>query len=179
MRIVLLAAIAVGLATAGVARAEVVDVQPGGFEVRHSVEIAAPPAKVWAALGQVGAWWNSSHSWSGDAKNLSIDLKPGGCWCEALPKTGGGAWHMTVVFVDPGKTVRMAGALGPLSLSGADGHMIWMLAEKAPGATTLTWTYDVGGYYKGGLDKLAGPVDGVLGEQAARLKKYVETGKPD
>ncbi|HZZ34672.1 MAG TPA: SRPBCC family protein [Caulobacteraceae bacterium] len=171
-------AVAAALSFAGAARGEVVDAQPNGFEVRRSVEIAAPAAKVWAALGQPAAWWDSGHSWSGDAKNLSIDLKPGGCWCEALPKTGGGALHMTVIFVDPGKTLRLAGALGPLSMSGADGHMVWSLAEKGP-TTTLTWTYDVGGYFKGGLDKRAGPVDGVLGAQVARLKAYVETGKPE
>ena len=84
---------------------------------------------------------------------------------------------MQVIFVDPGKTVRLSGALGPLSLSGADGHMAFALAEK-DGKTTLTWTYDVGGYVKGGIGKLAGPVDSVLGEQARRLKAYVETGKP-
>jgi hypothetical protein len=37
----------------------------------------------------------------------------------------------------------------------------------------------VGGYAKGGLENLAGPVDGVLGEQVRRLAKYVETGKPE
>ncbi|MDB5498278.1 MAG: ATPase, partial [Phenylobacterium sp.] len=46
--------------------------------------------------------------------------------------------------------------------------------------TELTMTYDVGGYAKGGLaETLAGPVDMVLGEQVARLKKYLETGRPD
>jgi hypothetical protein len=29
------------------------------------------------------------------------------------------------------------------------------------------------------MARWAGPVDEVLGEQVARLKRYVETGKPD
>jgi hypothetical protein len=61
--------------------------------------------------------------------------------------------------------------------SGAAGHLIWQLTDK-DGHTSLTQTYDVGGYYPGGLDKLAPAVDGVLGEQLERLKHYVETGKP-
>lgn len=170
--------IAAALAVAGAARAEIVDSQPSGFEVRHVVTFDAPAAKVWKALIEPGQWWNSDHSWSGDAHNLTLDLKPGGCWCEAIPKSGGQASHMTVIFVDPGRTVRFEGALGPLSMTGAMGHMSWALAEK-DGHATLTWTYDVGGYVKGGVDKLAGPVDEVLGEQAGRLKRFVDTGRPE
>ena len=169
-------ALGIGLMAAAGARAEVVEAQPAGFQVKESVEIAAPADRVWAALGQVGGWWNSKHSWSGDAKNLTLELKPGGCFCEAL-KNGGGARHLTVVLVSTGKTVILEGTLGPLVFSGADGHLIWSLAEK-DGHTTLTQTYDVGGYFPGGLDKIAPAVDGVLTDQIGRLKAYVETGKP-
>jgi hypothetical protein len=79
--------------------------------------------------------------------------------------------------VAPGKSAILDGALGPLMFSGAAGHLVWSLEEKA-GHTTLTQTYYVGGYYPGGLDKLAPAVDEVLGEQVGRLKSYVETGKP-
>jgi hypothetical protein len=41
-------------------------------------------------------------------------------------------------------------------------------------------TYDVGGYAKGGLaETYAAPVDEVLGQQLARLKKAVETGRAE
>jgi len=171
-----LAAIAAGMAVAGAARAEVVDANPAGFQVKETAEIAAPAAKVWAALGDFGGWWNGKHSWSGDAKNFSLELKPGGCLCEALPN-GGGAHHLTVIFVAPGKTAILDGTLGPLMFSGAAGHLVWSLDEK-DGHTTLTQSYYVGGYFPGGLDKLAPAVDGVLTEQLGRLKSYVETGKP-
>jgi uncharacterized protein YndB with AHSA1/START domain len=174
MRVVLVVSAAV-LALAGVARADVVDSGPNGFQVKQTAEIAAPAAKVWAALGQVGRWWDSQHSWSQDAKNLTLDLRPGGCWCEALP--GGGVEHMRVIFALPDKTAVLDGTLGPLVFSGAVGHLAWRLAET-DGHTTLTQTYFVGGYYPGGLDKLAPAVDGVMTEQIGRLKRYVETGKP-
>jgi uncharacterized protein YndB with AHSA1/START domain len=170
-------ACALGFALAGAAPAAVLDSGPGGFEVGSGVDIAAPPAKVWEALTHVGAWWDSRHSFSGDAKNLSLDLKPGGCFCETLAD-GGGARHMTVVMFQPGKGLVLEGALGPLQTTGAMGHMAWIL-HPSEGKTRLTVKYDVGGYVGGGADKWAKPVDTVLTAQLDRLKHYVETGKPD
>ncbi|HEY5070651.1 MAG TPA: SRPBCC family protein [Caulobacteraceae bacterium] len=176
MRAAPLAAAAIALALGGAARCEVVDSQPGGFTVRHTLDIAAPPSRVWEALGHIGAWWNPEHTFSGDAKNLSIELKAGGCWCESFPG-GGVVGHMIVVYVQPGRTLRAFGALGPLQALGAAGAMTWSLQPQA-GHTLLTWTYDVGGHAPGGLGALAAPVDTVLGEQAGRLKSYVEGGRP-
>jgi len=169
------ASLAVGLALAGAARAEVVDATAGGFDVRETVEIGASAQKVWRALGHYGDWWSSKHTWSGDAKNVTLDLDPGGCLCEALPH-GGSVQHMTVIFLAPEKRAILSGTLGPLMFSGASGHLIWTLAEK-DGRTTLTQEYIVGGYIKGGLGALAPDVDAVLGEEVRRLKAYVETGK--
>ena len=176
MRPTQIAVLAAALALAGGARAEVVDAQSNGFEVRQAADIAAPAAKVWDALGHIGAWWNSQHTFSGDAKNLSLELKAGGCLCETL-EGGGGVGHMIVICVQPGHAARLSGALGPLQSLGLAGHLTWTLAEK-DGHTTLTQTYDVGGYVRGGAGQLAAPVDSVLGEQLARLKRYVETGAP-
>jgi hypothetical protein len=176
MRMSSLAGAAALLALAGAARADVVEATQNGFQVKETAEIAAPAAKVWTALGQFGAWWNPKHSWSGDARNFQLELKPGACLCEALPN-GGGAHHLSVVLVAPGKSAVLEGALGPLMYSGAEGRLVWTLAEK-DGRTTLTQAYCVGGYYPGGLDKLAPAVDGVLTEQLGRLKAYVEPGKP-
>ncbi|MDQ0465678.1 uncharacterized protein YndB with AHSA1/START domain [Caulobacter ginsengisoli] len=164
------------LLLAGPAAAEVVDSQPNGFEVRQSAAIKAPAAKVYADLVKIGAWWGSDHSWSGDARNITIDARPGGCWCETW--AGGGVLHMTVIDAQPGKQLRFAGALGPLSFSGLDGHMAWTLGEK-DGVTTVTWTYAVGGYVRGGLGQWPAGVDKVLTEQLERFKRFEETGKPD
>jgi hypothetical protein len=172
----LLAAVAATVLLAGAAQAEVTDKSAAGFEVTEKATIAAPAAKVYAALLTPGAWWNKNHSWSGDARNLSIDLATG-CFCEKLPK--GFVRHMTVVFADGATTLRLFGGLGPMQFTGASGHMAFAL-KPAGDKTELTLTYDVGGYAKGGLaDKWAAPVDGVLGEAVGRLKTYLETGKPD
>ena len=167
-------AVAVALVLATAAKAEVVDRSPAGFESRQEVAISARPAAVYAALFQIGRWWDSKHSWSGDARNLVMDPADG-CFCEKLKK--GQVRHMTIVYAD-GATLRLFGGLGPLQTTGATGHLSFAVQPAGP-ATRLVVTYDVGGYAKGGLAEVwADPVDGVIRAQVVRLKRYVETGAP-
>lgn len=168
----MITAAGLALLAVGAARAEVVDAQPNGFEVRHEVVVTAPAAAVWGVLVQPAKWWSSGHTWSGSAASLSLAAASGGCFCERLPN-GGSVLHMTTVHAAPGQKLVLSGALGPLQTSGATGALTVLLAEK-DGKTTVTVTYDVGGYLKGGLDKWAGPVDGVIGQQVAGLKAAVE-----
>ncbi|MDC7681880.1 ATPase [Asticcacaulis sp. BYS171W] len=166
--------VALGLVSTA-AHAEIVESTPNGFGVRHQLVIDGPAQTVYDALIKPGTWWNAQHTWSGDAKNMTIDAHPGGCFCEALPNNGG-IEHLRVVSVQPGKGLRMFGGLGPLQFTGASGFLNVSLTEK-DGKTTFTATYDVGGYAKGGLDKWSQPVDGVLAEQYGRLKAAVEGRK--
>ena len=159
----------------GLARADVVDVTPGGFTVRHEVTVNATPDKAYAAFVDVGSWWNMDHSYSKDPKSISIDARAGGCFCEKMPN-GGGVQHMSVVFALPGNTLRMTGGLGPLQSSGASGSLTLRFIG-AGSATRVEMTYAVGGYMQGGLDKVAAPVNAVLTEQLQRFKSYVDTGK--
>ena len=166
------------LGVAGGARAEVLDSQTGGFTVRESQVVNAPIRTVWDALVRPAAWWSSSHTFSHDARNLSLVAKPGGFWLETLPG-GGGVRHLVVVYVDPPSTLRLEGALGPLQAFGVAGHLTFALKDQG-GGTLITETYDVGGHAPGGLDKISAVVDHVLGEQLDRLKTLSETGKtPD
>ncbi|MBS0332094.1 MAG: ATPase [Proteobacteria bacterium] len=170
-----LLALAAVTAMAGVARAEVTDRSAAGFEVVEKATVAAPGGKAWDALMRPNRWWSSQHTFSGDAKNLYID--PAGCFCERLKK--GAARHMDIVYADGATTLRLAGGIGPLQSTGATGHLAFVLKPSGD-RTEITVSYDVGGYAKGGLAEVyAAPVDRVLGEQLARLKAYLETGKPE
>jgi len=172
-----LAALCCVFAWASSVRADVVDSSAGGFTVKTVVQISAPAATVYRAIiERVWAWWEPSHTFSGNASNLSIDATPGGCFCEKLPN-GGGVRHMTVVYVDPGKLLRLTGGLGPLGELAVTGTMTLKLTEAA-GKTAVEMTYRVGGYSPGGLDGVAKPVDGVLTTQLQRLKRFVETDAP-
>jgi uncharacterized protein YndB with AHSA1/START domain len=83
-----------------VAQGAVADIAANGFTIRIETHIAAAPDKVYAALIEPARWWASDHTFSGDAKNLHVDAKAGGCWCETLPG-GGSVLHLTVVNADP------------------------------------------------------------------------------
>ena len=171
-------ALLVGLLSASHSRAEVVDSSAAGLQVRNEAVVRAAPAAVYRALvDRIGDWWDPEHTFSGNARNLSLKAEPGGCFCERLPG-GGGARHLVVVYASPGKELRLAGALGPLQTGGVAGSMVWKLSQAEAG-TKVELSYSVGGYFPGGLARMAPPVDAVLGSQLARLKRYVETGSPE
>lgn len=155
------------------AGAEVKEASDAGFTVNQVQTIAASPDKVWAALVTPGRWWSSAHSWSGDAKNLSIDPRAGGCFCERW--AGGEAEHARVVQAVKGKLLRLSGALGPLQGEALTGTLSFTLAPEGAG-TKISVDYVVGGHARFGLRDVAPAVDGVLGEQVGRLAALLKGG---
>jgi hypothetical protein len=127
-------------------------------------------------LKDVGKWWNPAHTYSGDSRNLSIDRKVGGCFCEKLGH-GGGVEHARVILLIPDYQVRMSGAFGPLQSSALVGTLSFKLTPSGTG-TKIELTYNVGGYMHGAFTNIAEGVDEVLADQLHRLKLYVDTGKP-
>jgi hypothetical protein len=152
--------------------ADVASVANNGFEIREMAHTAASPDKVYAALLQPALWWSSDHTFSGNAANLVLEARAGGCWCERLPN-GGSVEHLRVVFVSPGKTLRLRGALGPFQGLAVDGVMSWTLKAAANG-TDISLTYAIGGYAKDGFDELSKAADQVLGQQIEHLKTSVD-----
>lgn len=179
MKLALITTAAVALLAAAPAHAEVKQTWAAGFRLENRAVIAAAPDKVWAALGQIGKWWNGAHSYSGDSANMTLVLTPGGCFCEALPKLGPGAGvkHGEVVMVMPGQTLRLDAPLGPLQGEGVSAALTFTLKATADGGTEVAETFNVGGARPEIVDYAAG-IDAVVGEQLGRLKAYVETGKP-
>ncbi len=156
----------------GAASAEVSQVNPSGFVSTHQLTMAAKPSIVYRALTkQVHRWWDASHSYSGEAKNFSLQAKAGGCFCETLGK-GGSVGHMRVVFAQPGKRLRLSGGLGPLQAMGVSGAMDFVLTPDGNG-TLLQYRYQVTGGSESKLDALAGPVDAVQLGQLQRLQQYL------
>lgn len=164
------------LALATVAQAKVTFQSATGFTVSHTADVTADPKAAYDAFVKIGNWWGSDHSFSGDAKNLTIETKRGGCWCEALPE-GGFVLHMEVTHAAPGKTLVFSGGLGPLHFMGVAGAMMVSFEKKDKG-TQVTLSYAVGGYDERDFKDLAKGVDGVLGEQFKRYANFASTGKP-
>lgn len=158
------------------ARADVVDAAANGFSIKISTDVNAAPTSVYRALLTIGSWWDPEHTYSGKGASLSLDARPGGCFCEQLP--GGGVQHMTVTFVDAPRSLHLSGGLGPLGAMAVNGSMVWTITDGAMGKSRIELTYNVGGYVPGGLNTLAPVVDGVLAAQVRRFKAFVETGRP-
>ena len=84
---------------------------------------------------------------------------------------------MRVIHAVPGSLLRMSGALGPLQGEALTGTLSIVLT-RAEGGTEIEWIYAVGGHASFSLEQVAPAVDGVMGEQLARLASLVETGAP-
>jgi hypothetical protein len=173
----ILMAMLAGTAVVPVASAEIVNASPNGFNLRHIVEAAGvPPTTVWAALSDIGKWWDPEHTYSGDSRNLSLDPVARGCFCEKLSLYAG-IEHAHVVYAQPAKMLRLVGALGPLQEFGVTGALTWQI-EAAGGGSRITVTYNVGGFADRPLADWAPVVDEVVGIQAKRLGRFVVTGNP-
>lgn len=159
------------------ASAKVVSATPQGFEIAESATVKASPAEVYRALVDIAAWWDGAHSYSGDAANIAIDARPGGCWCEKL-KDGGAIEHMRIVYAQPGAILRAQGGLGPLQAEGVLGSLTYTIKPAAGGGSEIAQSYVVGGYMRQGAEKLAPVVDMVMGQGFRRLVSKLETGSP-
>ena len=158
------------IAVAMSAQAGVVSQGPSGFAVKYEADVALAPAATYEAFVKIGSWWGSDHTFSGDAKNMSMDVQPGGAWRETLPN-GGFVEHMRVVEASPGVTLVLSGGLGPMHFMGITGTMtIGFIAKDA--GTHVTMDFAGGGYDPEGFAKLPGIVDAVLGEQFARFTEF-------
>lgn len=160
------------------AQAEVVERTEAGFRTKKTVEISASPDKAYAALGQIGSWWDGAHTYTGKASNMTLKLEAGACFCEALP--GGGVRHGVVALAWPEQhTLRLEAALGPLQDEGAAGALTFKAAPRTGGGSTVTVTYHVGGLRAASARTYPDLVDQVIATQAVRFGKFVDTGKPD
>ena len=177
-----LAAIALAAATiAAPAAAEVTRTSEIGFTSRNQVEVAAAPREIWTLVIEPGLWWSSGHTYSGDARNMTMDARPGGCFCETIPAASaapaGAIEHMRVIYAAPGSTLRMTGGLGPLQSEAVTG-VLTMTFEPVGESTKIVWEYTVGGYMRVPVETIAPLVDEVVGEQLRRLASLAETGSP-
>ena len=160
------------------ATAEVTQATDNGFVSRNEVVVEASPKEVWLALISPADWWRSEHSWSGEAKNLSLTPKAGGCFCETIPEVDepgrftleGSVEHMRVVQAYPETALRMVGNLGPLQSEPVTG-VLTIAISKAETGTRIVWEYNVGGPMRYEMPVISKAGDGVMGAQLAALAK--------
>jgi hypothetical protein len=165
----------VGVAAAP-ATGEVIKTHPTGFIVRHEAVVEANAKQTWLALINPDRWWRGEHTWTGDASNLLLTPRGGGCFCERVPEVDepgrftleGSVEHMRVLHAFPERALRMRGGLGPLQSEPANGVLTITLSQ-VNGGTRVVWEYNVAGYMRYEIPVIAHSIDGVIGGQVAAL----------
>lgn len=156
------------------ASAEVKSSSETGFNIIHIATVNAAPDDIWKRLIAPKDYWSKAHSWSGSSAGFYIDAQANGCFCELFQeadtngkiKTVGSVEHMRVIFAQPGKVLRMQGALGPLQSEAVLGTLtVAMEPVKGTTTTRVSFSYVVGGYMRYKVSEIAPAVDKVLGEQ--------------
>ena len=167
MRLVLRALIGVVLALPWLpANAEIVAASADHFHIRLQAESTTTPEPLWQKLTQPATWWNSAHTYSGDAQNLSLDPIAGGMWIETWPQ--GSVWHGTVLQAQPPTTLRLNAPFGPLQGLGI--NVVWTISfEPLEAGTRVHFDILANGTSASGLDTLAAPVEGVFAEALDQL----------
>lgn len=151
------------------ASAEVFEKHDDAFVLMFEAAVDRPPDAILGAIGQVGKWWESSHTYSGDAANLSLILQPGGCWCEKLAD-GSTFEHGRVVAVSD-SMVGLNAPFGPLKTMATRADFVLSWREEN-GVWTLRGLYVVQG---AGTGALADPVDGVMQIQFDNLVELIQS----
>lgn len=153
------------------ASAEVVERSADHFVLRYVTTLETTTDDLAVSLAEIGKWWNPAHTYSGDSRNLNLELDPGTCFCEAMPD-GSAFEHGAVYEYDPGTGVLIHAALGPLRGKAEvyDWSFGWTGANRG---TEVVMTYVVRGP---GLGAWADGVDGVMQDQFSRFVRYVEYG---
>jgi uncharacterized protein YndB with AHSA1/START domain len=158
------------------APAAVTQSSPDGAIVVHHFQIAASPQSAWNALVHPELWWPSDHTWSGDRANLRMEAQAGGCFCENWGESS--AEHGRIVMAQPGKLLRIRGALGPLQEMAVTAVLTVKLVATASGGTEATVTYRVSGDASHKLDAFVPAVDQVIGLQFGAFAAYASTPRP-
>ena len=149
--------------------AEVKHVSEYGFIIENKIETLKSIDVTWQVLtSEIDQWWPKDHSWW--EGTFSIQANAGGCFCETSGERT--AEHMRIVFVDPGKVLRMTGGLGPLQGMGLYGALDWHLSRTEDGKTQVVLSYAVHGVSADGFEQLAPIVDKVQGIQLSGLNSF-------
>ncbi|MGF1543841.1 MAG: SRPBCC domain-containing protein [Parvularculaceae bacterium] len=158
------ATIAVGLTSA--AGAEVLGGVRSYYKIRHEATSELAPDAMWARLVEPAEWWSDDHTYSGDADNLSLDLRAGGLWLEKWD--GGSVAHGEVLYVKEGEVLRLSAPFGPLQ--GMAVNTVWTITVSPEGeGSKVVFEEIANGGPASNLQKIVTDVDKVKGEAIALL----------
>jgi len=148
------------------AQAEVVSSSDNHYVLKHQASSVLSREELWSRLIEPSTWWHPDHTYSGDSKNLSLDLQAGGLWREDWD--GNSVLHGSVLTVIEGEMLRLDAPFGPLQSMAV--NTVWTISIKSDGEKSLVVFEELAnGTDTSGLDELAKAVDFVKSEALSRL----------
>ena len=148
------------------AQAEIISSSDDHYVLRQYATSDLSVDLLWAKLIEPSQWWHPDHTYSGDSKNLSLDLAAGGLWREDW--SGNSVYHGSVLSVIEGKMLRLDAPFGPLQ--GLAVSTVWTISVKSEGdKTVVTFDEIANGTLISQLDEIAKAVDYVKSEALSRL----------
>lgn len=160
---------AVALLSAVPASAEIVSRSENAFTLRFALGLEAAREEIVAAVGDIPAWWEPSHTYTGNNANLSLTFEPGGCWCERLAD-GTMFEHARIVSISEEEVVLNA-PLGPLNGKATRADLSFDAGPENMGAL-VTMEFVVEGP---GVGAFADPVHGVMQQAWTRYIRWIES----
>lgn len=170
---ILIATLLLGLAAP--ADAEIVKRATETFIIRHEGIAKGTPDQTWAALADWGGWWPGSHSYSGNAANMELELEPDGELEEVWP--GGLALHGSVVAALPHRLLRLNAPLGPLQRIPVNAVLEFTLAPVGTG-TRVGMVFHVAGPSSVNAGRYADAMEKLFAEAFPRLLAHTARPKP-
>ena len=175
LRSALFAASGLAACTLMTAHAEVTAASADGFQINLEKTSKLSMDDVFRKIGNLPEWWSASHTYSGNAENLSLSkLEVGGVWVES--SKGISVEHGRVIAVleqETSRLVRFDAALGPLQELGVKGVLSVRITPETDIDTEDQSKVSFGYYVTGAdfqsLDKWASTVEGVLATQLDNL----------
>jgi len=148
------------------AHAEVVKSAPDHFTLKHEAISEFTPKQIWRRLKSPASWWHPDHTYSGSAKNLRLDMRPGGLWRETWK--GGSVVHGTVLYIKKGEILRLDAPFGPLQEMAVKD--VWTITVTPEGdGSKIVFDEIVNGTASSNLEDMATAVDFVKEEAIKRL----------
>ena len=108
------------------------DLKINGFQFIQEIPIAAPPAKVWSALLNVGGWFQFDAS---NKNKITLEAWIGGRWIAEFPDNVVSLMGI-VTHIEPEKLLRISGQIGLTHLP-VTNVVIFELQPKSDNKSTL------------------------------------------
>ena len=160
------AALTVFLFAQSTSQAEIVSSSNDHFKLEMQAKSTLSSKEVWDRLIAPSEWWHADHTYSGDAKNLTLNLTAGGLWREDW--ASGSVAHGRVLLAEPPRLLRLDAPFGPLQELAVESVWTITIAPDEAGSI-VKFEFVANGSTQSDLEALAPTVDFVKSEALKNL----------